>query len=151
MTEAFLGLVVFGISSSSHILTFDLAVMEGAGTLPLGAQPSAARETQRPPQIWLVGALRARLARLEPVPGEVAHGTLAWTREREPLKDPAYRAEVGAASSRTCAGGDVPGADGAVAVAAGAEVAGQLPLPLLKSARRTQHAALLLAVVIRPR
>lgn len=59
------------------ILTFDLTVMEGAGTFPLGAQPSPTREAQRPPQIGLVGALRTRLARLEPVTGEVAHRTLA--------------------------------------------------------------------------
>lgn len=52
--------------------------MEGAGTFPLGAQASSAREAQRPPQIWLVGTLRAWLARFEAVTGEVPHWTLAW-------------------------------------------------------------------------
>lgn len=51
--------------------------MEGAGTFPLGAQPPTTREAERPPQVWLVGPLRTRLARLEAVAGEEAHGTLA--------------------------------------------------------------------------
>lgn len=51
--------------------------MEGAGTFPLGAQAPATREAERPPQVWLVGPLRTRLARLEAVAGEEAHGTLA--------------------------------------------------------------------------
>lgn len=41
--------------------------MEGAGTFPLGAQPSAAGEAKRPSQIGLVGSLRARLAGFEAV------------------------------------------------------------------------------------
>lgn len=48
----------------------------------------------------------------------------------------------------TCTRGDVARAYGPVAVAAGAEVAGQLPFLLLEGARRTEHAALLLTVVV---
>ncbi len=55
--------------------------MEGAGTFPLGAQSSPTREAQSPSQIWLVGALRARLTRFEPIAGEVPGWTLAWMRE----------------------------------------------------------------------
>lgn len=52
--------------------------MEGAGPLPLGAQPSTARETQGASQIRLVGALRTRLARFETVAGEGSGWTLTW-------------------------------------------------------------------------
>lgn len=52
--------------------------MEGAGTFPLGAQSSPTGEAQGPSQIWLVGALRARLTRFEPVAGEGPRWTLAW-------------------------------------------------------------------------
>lgn len=135
-------------------MTFDLAVVEGAGPVALGAQSSAAGEAQRPAQVRLVAPLRARLARFEAVAGEVARGTLTcrWKQrwlaaQRRPQEDPGGRRRP----INTCAGGDVPGPDGTVAVAAGAEVAGQLPLPLLEGPRRTLDAALLLAVVVRPR
>ena len=59
-------------------LTFDFTVMERAGTFSLGAQSSPTREAQGPSQIRLVGALRARLARFEPVAGEGPCWTLAW-------------------------------------------------------------------------
>jgi len=61
-------------------LTFDLAVVEGTGALPLGAQPPAAGEAERAAQVRLVHAMRTRLAGLEAVAGEVARGTLAWGR-----------------------------------------------------------------------
>lgn len=48
----------------------------------------------------------------------------------------------------TCAGGDVSRPDRPVAVTAGAEVTGQLPLFLLESAGRTLNTALLLTVVV---
>lgn len=52
--------------------------MEGTGTFPLGAQASPTGEAQGPSQIWLVGALRARLTRFEPIVGEGPCWTLAW-------------------------------------------------------------------------
>ena len=58
-------------------VTFNFTVVEGAGALPLGAEPPSTGEAQRAPQVRLVAALWARLARLEAVTGEVARGTLA--------------------------------------------------------------------------
>lgn len=133
-------------------MTFDFAVVEGAGAVPLGAQSSSAGEAQRPSQIRLVAPLRTRLARLEAVVGEIPRRTLAcsWIERRlaAPQRD---QHGIDGARSNTCAGGDVPGPDGPVAVAAGAEVAGQLALPLLEGSRWTLDTALLLAVVVRPR
>lgn len=74
-----------------------------------------------------------------------------WPGCERPFKDRDPSARGGAPGVRTRAGGDVARADGPVAVAAGAEVAGQLALLLLKGAWGTQHAALLLAVVVRAR
>lgn len=65
-------------------MTFDFAVVEGAGPVPLGAQSTSAREAQRPSQIRLVASLRTRLARFEPVVGEIPRWTLAcrWIERR---------------------------------------------------------------------
>lgn len=136
-------------------MTFDFAIMEGAGPFPLGAQPSTAGEAKSPSQIRLVGALRAWLAWFEPIAGEISCWTLTciWLVEpvREcrlmtPQKDHKY---IVSEKWTTCTGGDVSCPDRTVAVTAGAEVAGELPLPLLESSRWTLDTALLLAVVVR--
>lgn len=61
-----------------HKLTFDFTVMKGAGTFPLSVKSSPTWEAQGPSQIWLVGALGARLTGFEPIAGEVPRWTLAW-------------------------------------------------------------------------